>query len=82
MANIAEGYERGLPGDFHRFLGLAKGSCAEARSHLYAARAAGYIDEQTLVRLRAQAEEVGRVIAGLQVSVAKQREARRQGEPG
>jgi four helix bundle protein len=79
MANIAEGYERGHPGDFHRFLGIAKGSCAEVRSHLYAARSAGYIDETAFERFRSQAEEVGRIIGGLQVSVAVRRDDKTRG---
>jgi four helix bundle protein len=48
MANIAEGFERNRPGEFHQFLSVAKGSCAEVRSHLYAAYDAGYIDKDQL----------------------------------
>ncbi|MCE9535275.1 MAG: four helix bundle protein [Nitrospirae bacterium] len=73
MANIAEGFERNRPGEFHQFLSVAKGSCAEVRSHLYAALDAGYLEQDRFAELLAQAEEVGRIIGGLRVSVAGQK---------
>jgi four helix bundle protein len=73
MANIAEGFERNRPGEFHQFLSVAKGSCAEVRSHLYAAYDAGYIDKDQLADILSQAEEVGRIIGGLRISVASRK---------
>ena len=73
MANIAEGFERNRPGEFHQFLSVAKGSCAEVRSHLYAAHDAGYFEQDCFAKLLVQAEEVGRIIGGLRVSVAGQK---------
>ena len=73
MANIAEGFERNRPGEFHQFLSIAKGSCAEVRSHLYAAHDAGYLAQDRFTELLTQAEEVGRIIGGLRVSVAGQK---------
>ena len=73
MANIAEGFERNRSGEFHQFLSVAKGSCAEVRSHLYAAHDAGYLDKDRFTEVLAQAEEVGRIIGGLRVSVAGQK---------
>jgi four helix bundle protein len=73
MANIAGGFERNRSGEFHQFLSVAKGSCGEVRSHLYAAHDAGYLDAERFGEILLQAEEVGRIIGGLRVSVARQR---------
>jgi len=73
MANVAEGFERSGPGEFHQFLSTAKASCAELRSHLYVALDVGYLDPSTFDRLLAEAEEVGRLVGGLRASVERQR---------
>jgi four helix bundle protein len=73
MSNIAEGFERGNPGDFHRFLVMAKASCAEVRSQLYVALDIGYINEAEFRTLMERAAEVSRVVGGLRVSVDKRR---------
>jgi four helix bundle protein len=77
MSNIAEGFERANKGDFHRFLSYAKASCAEVRSQLYIALDIGYIDREAFDHLMSQAEEVGRIIGGLRVSVDRQRDNKR-----
>ncbi|MEO8612802.1 MAG: four helix bundle protein [Chloroflexota bacterium] len=69
MSNIAEGYERASPGDFHRFLTIAKASCAEVRSQLYVALDIGYISADVFNQLITQADEVGRIIGGLRSSI-------------
>jgi four helix bundle protein len=76
VSNIAEGFERGGLGEFHQFLSTAKASCAEVRSQLYVALDVGYIDIRTFQELRTQSEEVGRIVGGLRVSVAKQKQNR------
>ena len=75
MSNIAEGFERGSRGEFHQFLVIAKGSCAELRSQLYTALDVAYIDNDTFQRVSLLAEEVSRIIGGLRSSVARQRKA-------
>jgi four helix bundle protein len=74
MSNIAEGFERGYRGEFHQFLTVAKGSCAEVRSLLYTAVDVQHIDPTTFGRLMPQAEEVARIIGGLRAAVERQRD--------
>lgn len=72
MSNIAEGYERSSKTEFHRFLLIAKGSCAEVRSQLYIALDIGYLNDEDFDRISALTQEVGRVIGGLRLSVQRQ----------
>lgn len=73
MSNIAEGYERGGPKEFRQFLSISKGSCAELRTQLYVAADIGYLQEGQFRNLLSQAEEVGRIVAGLQASIQSTR---------
>src|SRR2546427_13266901 len=69
MSNIAEGFERGRPTEFHQFLSVAKRSCAELRSQLYVALDVGYLSQDTFASLVSHANEVGQVVGGLRVAV-------------
>ncbi|MBZ0289276.1 MAG: four helix bundle protein [Anaerolineae bacterium] len=73
MSNMAEGFERDSKPDFHRFLTIAKASCAEVRSQLYIALDIGYLQQPEFHQLMSQAEEVARVIGGLPTSLRKER---------
>lgn len=75
MSNIAEGFERGKPTEFHQFLCIAKGSCAEVRSQLYIAFDACHLDQVLFDELRHLAEEVGKILGGLRASVEKRRDS-------
>ncbi len=74
MSNIVEGFDRGSRSEFHQYLVIAKGSCAEVRSQLYAAQDAGYIDQEIFATVSSSASELSRIIGGLRASVQKQRD--------
>ena len=74
MSNIAEGFERGRPSEFHQFLSIAKGSCAELRSQLYIALDTHHIREDVFNGLMSQASEVAQIVGGLRVAVQRQRD--------
>jgi four helix bundle protein len=60
MSNIAEEFERNGSAEFHRFLTIAKASCAETQSLLYVALDIGYINQATFEQLRALSDEAAR----------------------
>jgi four helix bundle protein len=74
MSNIAEGFERGRPTEFHQFLSIAKGSCAELRSQLYVALDVGYVVGDDFRDLMSEAIEVGQIVGGLRASVERRRD--------
>ena len=69
ISNIAEGFERGGPAEFHQFIVTAKASCAEVRTQLYLIKDVGYLDPEKANQLLALAEEVGRILGGLKAAV-------------
>ena len=78
MSNIAEGFERGRPSEFHQFLSIAKGSCAELRSQLFVALDAGYLKQPDFAELMDIAVEVGKILGGLRAGVQRKRLANSQ----
>ena len=65
MSNIAEGFERDGNPEFLHFLAMAKGSCGEVRSQLFAALDQVYIGEDEFQSLYKKAVLLSRLLAGL-----------------
>ena len=74
MSNIAEGFERGKPTEFHQFLCIAKASCAELRSQLYVALDVRHVDQTQFDQVMGLADDVGRLVGGLRRSVERRRD--------
>ncbi len=64
-ANIAEGFESNSPADFVKFLGYAKRSAGEVRSHLYDGLDEGYLSSEEFDDLAEQTKRICRMIAKL-----------------
>src|SRR5438128_318990 len=64
MSNIAEGFERGGDKEFVQYLSVAKGSCGEVRSQLYAALDGAYLDAAEFKELSERSLELSRLISG------------------
>jgi four helix bundle protein len=69
-ANIAEGQGRRYGREFHQFLGNARGSLMELDTHLELAFRVGYLNEGQPTAIRAQVDEVGRILNGLMRSIS------------
>jgi four helix bundle protein len=73
MSNIAEGFDRGNPREFHQFLVIAKGSCAELRSQIYVASDVGYLAADVAQEVMNKVQELTRVLSGLRAAVDRKR---------
>lgn len=74
MSNVAEGFDRAGRAEFHQFLVIAKGSCAEVRTQLYVALDAEYVSKEQFDKMYAVAVETGRIVNGLRAAVERQRD--------
>jgi len=75
MSNLAEGFERGRPAEFHQFLSVSKASCAELRSQLYVALDAHYLNQADFDGLMSRALEVAQIVGGLRAAVERRRDS-------
>ena len=64
-SNIAEGSERDSPGDFIRFLRIAKGSTAELRTQLLIARRLDQWEQDAFILADREAREINSMLQGL-----------------
>ena len=64
-SNVAEGVERNSSAEFRNFLGMAKGSAGELRSHLILAEELGYISRDEFNQLCEQSVRVSQLLGGL-----------------
>ena len=67
--NIAEGQGRTSPGEFHQFLGNARGSLLGVQTLLEISASLDFIDSEELKTLMKMTEEVLRILNGLISSV-------------
>ena len=70
-SNIAERFERAGKAEFHQFLVVAKGACAEVRSQLYVSLDVGHISSDEFEELASLASEVGKITGALRASLKR-----------
>jgi len=69
--NIAEGQGRLTKGEFHQFLGYARGSLLEMETQILIAGNLGYLQQSQVSSLLELSAEVGRILNGLLASITK-----------
>ena len=74
MSNLAEGFDRGGRAEFHQFVVIAKGSCAEVRSQMYVALDVEYITQKQFDHFYNMTIEISRILGGLRAALQKQRD--------
>ena len=70
-SNIAEGQGRGAGNDFSRYLRIAQGSLQEVQTQLVIAQRLGYMNERKAAETMQRADEVARLLRGLNKSVSQ-----------
>ena len=68
-SNIAEGHARQSQREFNRFLLIARGSLAELQTQLFLVGRLGYEDKGELRDILNHAEELGKMIRGMQKAI-------------
>jgi len=70
-SNLAEGANRNSRGEFHQFVGTARGSLAEMETQVVIARDLGYMPPRDAEGVLVRIEELGRILTGLRGSLAR-----------
>ena len=78
MANIAEGFERGSPDEFHKSLCIAKGEAGEIYSHLIAAKDDALLSDDQFEHLGSLATRLGQLVGALRRSIEPRCKKRRR----
>jgi four helix bundle protein len=74
-SNIAEGQGRGTIGEFHQFLGTARGSLYELETQIVIAGELDYLSEDQRDSSLREAAELGRILNGLRSSLKTPRKS-------
>lgn len=69
-SNIAEGQARNSSKEFHHFLGIARGSLAELETQIMLAQRLDYLAMEKADPVLDKAEEIGKMLKGLQKSIS------------
>ena len=73
MSNIAAGFERNRPAEFHQALSTAKASCAEVRSLLYVGLDVGYLSDEKFQQLMDEAASTAQITGALRAAVERRK---------
>lgn len=72
-SNIAEGAARRSTGEFIQFVGMARGSLAEAETQLLLAQRLGYLPQSDAQALLAASSEISRMLVALTGSLVRRK---------
>ena len=70
-SNIAEGHGRSQSGEYVRFLNIARGSLAEAKTQLMLATRLGYIQESVCGLLIVKIDDLRRQLGALRIAIER-----------
>ena len=73
VSNIAEGSARKSTGEFMQFIGIARGSLAEAETQLILAQRLNYLPSADAKALLGGSERISRMLVGLSASLGRRK---------